>query len=257
MQRKFCIVLAVLTLGLPGLTLFSSCSAPIQEDLGTVAIVDQLHSIQPNPSFINRTTAALEVCGFEVDVYQGDEVTVDFYRKLPSLGYKLIIFRVHSGLLIKEGEMAEGTWLFTDEPHSRTKYVNERLAGSIVKARTAENKPWVFAVGSEFVTNSMEGRFDNTVIIMMGCYCLYLDDLAQAFTQKGASVYLGWDGNVTLSYIDEATRNLIDNLCHKDTSIKQAVEKTMAEIGPDPDWSARLKYYPAESRDKTIKELTK
>jgi hypothetical protein len=233
------------------------CSAPIQEDLGTAAIVDQLHSIQPNPSFINRTTAALEVCGFEVDVYQGDEVTVDFYRKLPSRGYKLILFRVHAGLLTKEGEIQQGTWLFTDEPHSRTKYVNERLAGSIVKARTAENKPWLFAVGSEFVTNSMEGRFDNTVIIMMGCYCLYLDDLAQAFTQKGASVYLGWDGNVTLPYIDEATINLMGNLFRKDTSIKQAVEKTMAEVGFDPDWDACLTYYPAESSNKTIMELKK
>lgn len=233
------------------------CSAPIQEDLGTAAIVDQLHSIQPNPSFINRTTAALEACGFEVDVYQGDEVTVDFYQKLPSRGYKLILFRVHAGLLTKEGEIQQGTWLFTDEPHSRTKYVNERLAGSIVKARTAENKPWLFAVGSEFVTNSMEGRFDNTVIIMMGCYCLYLDDLAQAFIQKGASVYLGWDGNVTLPYIDEATINLIGNLCRKDTSIKQAVEKTMADVGPDPDWDACLTYYPAESSNKTIMELKK
>ena len=251
------IALAALVLALPGLTLFCGCSAPVPESGARAAIVNQLYNAQPNPLFISRTTEALEAYGFEVDLYQGDEVTVDFYRKLPAYGHKLIIFRVHSGLLSKEGEMAEGTWLFTDEPHSRTKYVNERLARRIVKARTAENKPWVFAVGSEFVTNSMECRFNDTVIIMMGCYCLYFDDLAQAFAKKGASVYFGWDSNVGLAYVDQATINLIDNLCRKDMTMKEAVDKTMAEIGPDPDWGAQLRYFPTESGDKTIRELIK
>jgi len=40
-------------------------------------------------------------------------------------------------------------------------------------------------------------------------------------------------------------------------TIKAAVDKTMAEIGPDPDYHADLKYYPPMSGDKTIKELIK
>jgi len=35
-----------------------------------------------------------------------------------------------------------------------------------------------FGIGDEFVTQSMEGKFDNTVVIMTGCSCLYLNDLA-------------------------------------------------------------------------------
>ena len=38
---------------------------------------------------------------------------------------------------------------------------------------------------------------------MMGCPCLYFDDLAQAFMEKGASAYLGWDAAVDLSYLDD------------------------------------------------------
>jgi len=37
--------------------------------------------------------------------------------------------------------------------------------------------------------------------------------------------------------------------------VKEAVDHTMAAIGPDPEWGAVLKYYPAQSGDKTLKEL--
>ena len=87
-------------------------------------------------------------------------------------------------------------------------------------ARISEHYPWVFAIGAEFVTRSMEGQFTNTAIIMMGCSCLYLDDLAKAFIQKGASTYLGWDASVGLDYVDEATPILITNLCAKRMTIK-------------------------------------
>jgi len=249
------IALVALTVALPGLALFSGCSPPELEHRPMAAFIDQLHSVQPNPVLINRTTAALEAYGFEVDVYQSDEVNVDFYKKLPSYEYKLLIFRVHSGLLIKEEKIYKSTWLFTGEPYNRMKHLDERLNGRIVKARTAEDNPWVFAVGAEFVNRSTEGRFDGALIIMMGCYCFHIDDLAQAFIERGASAYMGWNGNVGLAYVDEATANLVDKLCIEDMTLAQAVDKTMAEIGPDPHWSAYLKYYPAKSRDKTIKEL--
>ncbi|TET88142.1 MAG: hypothetical protein E3J34_00925, partial [Dehalococcoidia bacterium] len=55
--------------------------------------------LKPNQAFIDKMTQVLEAYGFKVDTYQGDEVTVDFYRQLPTYGYNLIIFRAHSGLL--------------------------------------------------------------------------------------------------------------------------------------------------------------
>ena len=219
------------------------------------AIVDQLYNLQPNQAFIEQTTQELEDYGFEVDLYQGDEVTVDFYRELPSYGYKLIIFRAHSGLLGSEGEIIKRTTLFTNEPYSQTKHVAEQLSDQLAMARIDENHPWVFGIGAKFVTQSMEGRFPNTVIIMMGCSTLYLDDLAQAFIEKGASTYLGWDATVGLDYVDEATPILATNLYSKGMTIKEAVDKTMAEVGPDPDYHAYLKYYPRESGSRTIKEL--
>jgi len=216
------------------------------------AIVDQLYSLQPNEAFIEQATQELEDYGFEFDLYQGDEVTVDLYRQLPGYGYELIIFRAHSGLLRSKGERIERTCLFTNEPYSQTKHVAEQLSDQLAMARIDEYHPWVFGIGDEFVTQSMEGEFDNTVIIMMGCSCLYLDDLAQAFINKGASTYLGWNASVDLNYVDDAALILVRNLCAKELTVEKAVAETMAEKGPDPHYGAVLKYFPPESGSCTI-----
>jgi len=221
------------------------------------AIVDQLYSLQPNEAFIEQTTQELKDYGFEVDVYQGDEVTVNLYRELTGHGYKLIVFRAHSGLLSREGEIIKKTCLFTNEPYSETRHVTEQLTGHLAMARISEHYPWVFAIGAKFVTRSMEGQFTNTAIIMMGCSCLYLDDLAQAFIDKGASVYLAWDATVDLDYVDNATIILIEKLCSEAVTVEVAVAETMQEKGPDPNYGALLKYYPAETGNKTIEELVK
>ncbi|GAI41148.1 unnamed protein product, partial [marine sediment metagenome] len=85
------------------------------------AIVDQLYLLEPNPAFIDQAKAYLETSGFEVDIYQGEEVSVKFYRELPKYGYKLIIFRAHSGLMQRQEDsqvmVKEATYLFTGEAY--------------------------------------------------------------------------------------------------------------------------------------------
>jgi len=253
------IALAVFTLTLPGLALSTGCPAPSPDSGTKAAIVDQLAILEPNQAFIDQITAELEVCGFEVDVYQGKEVSVKLYRQLPKYGYELIIFRAHAGLLKGEGDsqvvVTEETYLFTAEEYRQTRYVREQLDDQLLPAEMVADFPFVFAVNSKFVLGSMEGRFQDTVIIMMGCSCVYLGDLATAFSLKGASTYLGWDGSVNLDYVDRATAALITNLCAEKMTVEGAVAETMADIGPDPDWGAELKYYPRESGGQTIDEL--
>ena len=173
MKRYLSIALAVFILGLPWLTLFSGCSAPSPDSEARAAIVDQLTVLQPNQVFIDQVTAGLEAYGFKVDVYQGKEVSVKFYRELPQYGYKLIIFRAHSGMMQqREGApmgALEATYLLTGEAYTKMKYVREQLTYQVLAARVMEGYPLVFAINPIFLLNSMEGRFDNTAIIMMGC----------------------------------------------------------------------------------------
>ncbi len=88
----------------------------------------------------------------------------------------------------------------------------------------------------------------------MACAAFYSDDMAKAFTEKGASVYLAWDVSVGLRYVDEATITLVEKLCGGHT-IKDAVDLTMQEKGPDPNNNAFLKYYPDSNSDKTLHDL--
>jgi hypothetical protein len=219
------------------------------------AIVDQLSSFQENEAFITNVTRELEGYGFEVDLYQGDNITVDFYRGLSGRGYKLIVFRAHSGILEGEQGTYLKTTLFTNENYSTTSHVTEQLDDRLFEASIAEGRPWVFSISPKFISESMTKKFGHTVVIMMGCSGIYLTDLAEAFVDKGASAYLAWDASVLLDYTDEATLHLIKQLCSENVTIKEAVDSTMDVIGPDPKYGAELKYYPSGTSDKTLEEL--
>jgi len=220
-------------------------------------IVDQLSSVQKNDAFVTNVTEELEGYGFEVDLCQGDNVTVDFYRHLAAHGYKLVIFRAHSGLLAENEVTQDRTTLFTNEGYSQAKYIPEQLDNRLVMARVGEGYPMVFGIPPKFI-EKMEGEFDEAVVIMMGCSGLFKTDLAQAFVNKGASVYVGWNGSVELYYIDEATPYLVEQLCSGNLTIKEAIDSTMDIIGPDPEHGAGLEYYPtypSDTGDKTLQQL--
>jgi len=257
MIRRPFLILGALTLVILGFGLLFGCQAPSNNNGGVAkaAIIDQLYPRYPNQAFMEQITQELEGYGFQVDVYRGDTITVDFYRKLPTHGYRLIIFRVHSGLV--PGDVSSKTWLFTNEPCSETRYVTERQTDQVWFALETEDAPCVFATSAKFITKSMEGSFTNTAIVMMGCSCLRFEDMAQAFIQKGASTYMGWDQRVVLDYVDEAAEALIEKLYSNELTIEAAVAEIMEEKGPDPDHGAVLKYYPLESGDRTVTELTR
>ena len=255
------LAIALVVAGIVAFARIYPINQPASDNLGEpkAVIVDQLYSLQPNEVFINEVTKELEDYGFEVDLYQGDEVTVDLYRSLPSFGYKLIIFRAHSGLLShredSQIEVNRATCLFTNEEYSEIKHMKEQLDGQLARARVDENHPIVFGIGARFIRQSTDREFPNTVIIIMGCSCLRLYDLANAFIDKGASSYLAWDGLVDLGYVDEAGTYLVRQLCQADITVQEAVASTMNAVGPDPTHGATLKYFPAQSAGRTLREL--
>jgi len=234
-----------------------------QGQFGTprAAILDQLSLYLPNQNFVQSSTDILTNAGFEVDYYGGNEVTVDLYRRLPSLGYKLIIMRVHSGLMLKENKITKNVAFFTSEPYSTTKYILEQLRDEVTPAIVSftpvvmENMPVYFAITPEFIKSSMEGRFENAVIIMMGCDGLVYTPMAEALIERGALVYIGWNDVVTIDYVDNATLHLLNGLIVEKKTIWDAVMKTREEIGPDPHYPAELVFYPniVEVRNFTIR----
>jgi hypothetical protein len=222
------------------------------------AIVDQLSLTFPNQTFIEGATRILEEAGYSVDYYSGDKVTVPFYTGLPKHGYGLIILRAHSSAAELQGKEFVETpvGIFTSESYSQTKYVYEQLTDQLLMASYAmPQPPYYFAIVPKFVTSSMKDTFQNTTVIMMGCEGLNNTKMAEAFIQKGAKAYMGWNGSVSASHTDQATAILLQHLITEKQAIKQSVENTMKEVGLDSAYQSQLIYYPLEAGEQTIEGI--
>jgi hypothetical protein len=81
---------------------------------------------------------------------------------------------------------------------------------------------------------------------MMGCEGLGSHRTAEAFIEKGANIYFGWDRSVSAGHTDAATERLLEHLLTGELSPEAAVARTMAEVGPDPEFDSVLLAYPPE-----------
>ncbi len=204
----------------------------------TAAIIDQLTIQQElaNPSFRINCTSILNSSGFEVEYYEGKDVTVNFYKDLSSKGSKIIILRVHSAVR-NDTDYVD---LFTSEPFVVGKYA--AYGNQISRATFLYNTSVdYFAIGPTFVDFSMQGRFDsNCVVILMGCDSVNKTSMAKALVDKGARVVIGWTRLVELHDTDESALKLLRYLLIQENNVETAVSK----IGPQYPYGATLDYYP-------------
>lgn len=217
------------------------------------AIVDQLALTDPNDQFVSDATRELTDAGYAVDYFAGDEVNVDFYRRLPSLGYGFVLLRSHSAWDRTEIEIETGArfadgevGLFTNELYSTRTHLDDQYAARLgVGSYIQLNKPErYFVVGPEFITNGARGKFKSTMVVLMGCAGLKTEGMAKAFMERGASSFVSWDESVTADHTDAATSVLLRHLLEDQLPAREAVDRTMAEVGPDPSYGAHLAAYP-------------
>ena len=231
------------------------------------AIVDQLGLNEPNPEFAQNATAMLEEAGYTVDYFPPEQVTVDFYRQLPQQDYLLIVFRVHIARFTEEGlTMADperrqaildafgsSVFLFTSEQYDSAKYSEDRdkLRLFAVRNLTGSGDTRYFGITPRFI-QSMQGDFDKTVVVLMGCDGLLFDGTAKAFVDKGAEAVIGWDSLVSAPHTDKAVESLLRKLVRERLTLGEAIRRTMAEVGSEPAYDNALKAYPEEAKDRTL-----
>ena len=234
------------------------------------ALVDQVALTVPNPEFVQATLHHLQTAGFQTDLYSGDNVTVDFYRTLPSKGYKLIVLRTHSTSQIvqqirsaddlqevqKEKTMRERVGLFTSERYSEARWLPEQLRAEVGGGSLpyGDQDALYFGINSDYVRNRMVGRFDDSLIIIAGCQSLAASDMAEALVERGASVVIGWNEWVDSDRNDRALGRLLQALLDEGRTVEGAVAVTMAEVGPDPVYQSVLTHYPQDRGDRTVKD---
>ena len=232
------IVAAVIIVSLVGYTLYN-----VQPHEKKALIIDGLSIEFNNPDLIKGLREILHSRGYTVDVVNGTDVTLDAYKRMFDGGYNLIIIRVHSapgeGVLVPKSSVV----FFTSERTSVDKYFAEQVAGYVVKAKTLTRRESFYAITPAFI-RSTPGSLDGAVVIgMIG------EDMPKAFIYKGASVYIGWNGYVTPSYMDEAGLALVKHLVIDGYTVSEAVESIMQEYGPDPYHGSELEYYPLNKGD--------
>ena len=59
--------------------------------------------------------------------------------------------------------------------------------------------------------------------------------------RRGLSIFIGWEGPVTLEHMDEALKLLIDKVFRGKLTWVEAVREVNEELGPDPIYGEELK----------------
>lgn len=188
------------------------------------AILDGLYSESPNMTFSQILTNYLSAAGYTVDIFRGENVTIDLLRNIA--GYKVVILRLHSTI---GPDPDRNLYVFSGEPYNTSGY-----GFPVRQGRTTEGKEYfattIFSLGSFARADALK---DSTVILM-GCNGTGDPYSIDRLFKKGVKVYFGWTGYVDLSHTDEATLALVKALCLEKLSPEQAVQKAMTEVRPDP-----------------------
>ena len=241
------------------------------------AIIDQLHDDLPSQYFQDRATELLETAGYEVEIFTTIQLTVDFYKSIPSMNYEYIVFRTHA--IGNEGPDAAGkepVSLFTGEKYRDDKYITEQLSGQIGKGApymssvldvsvdlselTNSNKTSIeidvtatsqvvddsnpyFLIGSKYVDDIMEGRFNDSVLVLGGCSTLSSPTLAKSLINRGASSVIGWDNLVGSINNDNTILEFLENHLINEMEIEDAVEAAMSKVPKGSQYNATFSYY--------------
>ncbi len=217
----------------------------------TAALIDEVSAFIPDPAFVNQTTSLLTAAGYRVDYYPPRTVTIDLFKRLPSMGYGIVVLRNHS-----TGFQGDEISLVTSELYTQGKYSFEQLTNQVVPVELGIANATYFGVTPLFVRESMQGFFQNSIILMMGCTGLTNSEMAQAFVSRGAQVYVSWD-QVVQAYRTDVSTTIFWQWMTGGHSVK---DSTLAatRYGPaDPVYSSRLVFYPANEGSMTLAAATK
>lgn len=191
-------------------------------------IVDQVGAnIPSSPEKMRRfnetVSSLLENAGFEVYYYGSESVTVELYRKLAKENYGIIILRVHSAIR-KDKTLVD---FFTSEENKTNDYSGELRSGLL----TIGNYSWMpdkyfYAITPRFV-ESLKENFPGSIVIAMGCSSLKpeYEEMADAFIQRGAKVYVGWTDAVSIVHSDNSTIRFLQQFLEYGKTIREAIEE--------------------------------
>ena len=238
-------------------------------------ILDQLHDDIPNNDFQIKATQYLQDAGYDVDLFTTQQLTVEFYKKLPKMNYEFIVVRSHAiGSDGPDYFEKEPVSIFTGEKYTDDKYIQEQLFGQLGKGApymssqvevsvdlsglnqtTSEEivaeSSWslldttnpYFLVGSKYVDDLMEGSFPNSVIVLGGCSTLSNPSLAKSLVNRGASSVVGWDRLIGSTKNDQVVLAFLESVLINDMQADDAVQFVNEKFNLDSESNPTFAYY--------------
>jgi len=236
-------------------------------------IIDQLYDDIPRDWFHQQASDRLKAAGYNVDIFTTQDITVDFYKKLPTMNYKFIVIRTH-GVEDKNNDSVD---IFTGERYQEDKYIAEQLFGQVIRGaplqqitfepNTNSTSGWnivndtyremitpvtthieadddYFLITPKFVDELMVGKFPGSTFVIGACSSLGNISLAESLVNRGASFIVGWDGTVGDWENDMIMIQLLEETLIKNIELNEAVNLVMERYDwGDPTYNATLKYY--------------
>ncbi len=213
----------------------SQSAAESTEIASKIAILDGLYSTNPNTLFTDNLTKCFAEAGFQVDLFRGENVTIDLLRNVED--YKILVLRIHSAIHT-DGFL----YLFSGEPYTESKYMSEQLSGGVRAAHPFNEEETYFAIKAMFLGESKPQGLKNTVVLLMGCNGTEDAYSINRLLGGGLEAFIGWNGYVSLAHSDASTSKLMEAFCMEGLSWKEAVDKVMREVGPDT-FGSTFEYY--------------
>ena len=168
---------------------------------------------------------------------------------------KIILFRVHSTTECSVEDQPPFVVFFTSEEYNTISHVGDQLAMRVVYVNFPEphqSTTGYFRITLSFIKESINRRFNESIIVAMGCDSLKYTSMAEAFIERGAKAYIGWTGPVSSSHTDKATSHLLQKLIIENRTLGKAFQETMMKVGPDPFHNSTLAFHRDEAGNLNI-----
>jgi len=243
-----------------------------QEKIPRAVIIDQLSEDIPNENFQKNAIKIFEEAGYKVDLVEAQNVTVDFYKNLPSMDYKYIVLRSHA---VGKQNSDSPVVLFTGESYSTEKYIAEQLLGQVNRAApigfrdftaSIPKDNWItvndtyryyeqpakfeshaenefFAISPKLVDELMVGKFPSSIILLGGCSTLANPSMAQSLIKRGASTVVGWDDLIGSSENDRTLLAILEETVTNNVEIEDAVNSHNEKLSKRSNWHVNLKTF--------------
>jgi len=221
----------------------SSCAATpqrtaAQSSVKRAALVDALSSVYPHPQFVDKIRTIMNNTGYGFDYFSEGAATLDFFFNLPSQGYSIIILRVE-GVNIRVGDASPVAFATSDQ-YASPQRISDQMRNDLGVIEA--NGHTYFAMTPKAISQLMCGQFQGTTVLVMACNSLSDSSLAQAFIDKGAKSFIGWNGSITIVHDDRVFTAVIA-LLTMGVQAGSAASYASNLFGADPIWGGTLSSY--------------